>query len=58
MIASENVPLLVCFICAFIFGWLAWIAKHVWRNKTKTQLFALLAIIFTVSFMILTWRYL
>jgi uncharacterized membrane protein YsdA (DUF1294 family) len=58
MIASENVPLLACFICAFIFGWLTWVAKNVWRNKTRTQIFALLAVIFIVSFMILAWDYL
>ncbi|MBU2565629.1 MAG: hypothetical protein KKE04_00980 [Candidatus Thermoplasmatota archaeon] len=52
------IPLSVCFICAFIFGWFTWIAKNVWRNKTRTQIFALLAVIFTVSFMILAWEYL
>lgn len=52
------IPLSVCFICAFMFGWLTWIAKNVWRNKTRTQIFALLAVIFTVSFMILAWEYL
>jgi len=52
------IPLSVCFICAFMFGWFTWIAKNVWRNKTRTQVFALLAVIFTVSFMILAWEYL
>lgn len=50
--SSEYLLALISFIGAFVFGWLTWVAKHVWQSKTKTQLFALIAIIFTIMFMI------
>ena len=38
----------IMFLVAFIFGFLTWIAKNVWRDRSKTQLFALIAIISTL----------
>lgn len=41
----------VTFAISFVFFWLTWIAKNVWRDKAKTQTFALVAIIATLGFM-------
>lgn len=38
----------IMFFVAFIFGFLTWVAKNVWRDRPKTQFFALVAIISTL----------
>jgi len=43
----------IAFVLSLFFGFLTWIAKYKWNDKTKTQLFGLLAVIFTIIFMIL-----
>jgi len=42
----------VAFAIAFVFGALTWIAKYVWVDKEKTQTFAFIAIVATLTFMI------
>jgi CHASE2 domain-containing sensor protein len=37
---------------------LAWVAKYVWRSKSKTQLFVLMGVVATLTFMILVYDYL
>ena len=39
------------FAASFAFFWLTWVAKHVWRDKAKTQAFAMVAIITALAFM-------
>lgn len=47
------IAILICFIGATLFGFLSYASKHVWKDKSKTQLYALIAIAFTIAFMII-----
>ena len=46
------------FFLALCFGILAMFAKHMWHDMGKTRLFAFIAIVSTVIFMILIFPYL
>ena len=41
----------VSFATSFVFFWLTWVAKNVWRDKPKTQAFAMVAIVSALAFM-------
>ncbi len=47
----------ISFIIAFVSGFLAWIAKNVWRDRERTNLFAMIGIISALAFMIWAWFY-
>lgn len=47
------VTILIC-VSAF-FGVLAIMAKYLWHDKTKTQIFVFIAVIATILFMILVY---
>ena len=44
---------LILFLMALLFGYLSRTAKYVWRDKRATRLFAGIAIICTLSVMVL-----
>ena len=59
--AIEFPTEIVIFVCLFIAALalpLAWIAKNIWRDKTKTQIFAIAGVVSVIIFMILVWDYL
>ena len=45
----ELILPIISFICAFVFGFMTWVAKHVWIDRGKTQTFAELAVICTLA---------
>ena len=47
--------LIICLVGALYFGAMANMAKFSWFDVKRTSQFALLAIAFTISFMILAW---
>ncbi|MFA5771946.1 MAG: hypothetical protein WC974_04355 [Thermoplasmata archaeon] len=48
-----KIVLAIAFLAlAVIFGWLTWIAKNAWKDKGKTQIFAMVAAASTILFMI------
>jgi len=52
MIDIKIVLAIVFLVLAILFGWLTWIAKNAWKDRKKTQIFALLATLSTFLFMI------
>jgi hypothetical protein len=59
--AFEIPTEIIIFVCLFIAALalpMAWIAKNIWRDRAKTQIFAILGIISVIVFMILIWDYL
>jgi hypothetical protein len=59
--AIEIPTEIIIFVCLFIAALalpLAWISKNIWRDKTKTQVFAVLGVVSVIIFMILIWDYL
>lgn len=59
--AIEIPTEIIIFVCLFIAALalpLAWIAKNIWRDKTKTQVFAILGVVSVIIFMVLVWDYL
>ena len=55
---AQLIAAYIFFFIAVLTGVLAIIAKNLWRDKTKTQILAYIAIVATVLFMILVWPYL
>ncbi len=47
--------MVISFIGALYFGAMAHVAKYSWFDVKRTGQFSLLAIIFTISFVILAW---
>jgi glycopeptide antibiotics resistance protein len=45
-------------IIALIMFPLTWIARNIWQNKTRTQLFALIGVTAMVIFLASVWDYL
>jgi hypothetical protein len=43
----------LCLALSLAFGLLTWVARNVWQDRRRTQLFALCAIASTVAFVIL-----
>jgi len=48
-----NVLGLILFLLALLFGYLARTAKHVWKERRTTRIFAAIAIFCTISVIIL-----
>ena len=44
---------LILFLLALTFGYLAWTARNIWRDQRATRIFVLIAILCTVSVMVL-----
>lgn len=51
----EFTLMLICLIGALYFGAMANMAKFSWYDVKRTTQFSLIAIAFTISFMILAW---
>lgn len=50
--------MILTFILALGFGFLAWVARNYWHDIRQTRFFAYLGIIFTFIFMVLVLRFL
>ncbi len=53
----DFILMLTFFIMALVFGNLAWVAKHAWRDRRRTELFVWIAVVSTIAFMITAWPY-
>ncbi len=58
MSLTTEIVIYVCLFIAIFALPLAWVAKNVWRDKTKTQIFSLIGIVAVIIFMALIWDYL
>ncbi len=58
MNATTELIIYVCLFIAIFALPLSWVAKNVWHDRAKTQLFSLIGIVAVIIFMVLIWDYL